>query len=325
MGGNALGYPARRIDTAEMDKIVSEMRILAAEYNPIPVQAYRMKPDHGDVDFVLLAPNYGVIRDHVLTVINPRSHYDNNPVLSFDYTGVQIDFTVARTPEDQQSLVNYMAWNDLGNFIGRTARTINFKYGHDGLRYVVRLADHYTREILVSQDIGDILTFLMYDADEWRAGFDTAEDIFRYAASSPLFNAAYFMPENRAHRDRTRDAKRSMYRGMVEYIEAEGIQVYDKLTQDERDDHIDRADAQFGSNIRGQIAQMQAEYAKAAEIKAKLNGTLVHEWTGLVGKQLGATLTVFRAFLENEYTASYLETATAEDVERVFKVWYSTI
>ena len=241
------------------------------------------------MDFVLLS-NYDDIRDAVHERLNPPAEYDNNPVLSFDYNGVQIDFSATQTPAQQQAQLYYMAWNDLGNFIGRVARSINFKYGQDGLTYPIRVSDHYSVDLHVSADMPRVLEFLGYDANRWAEGFDTREDIFEYAMSTPYFNALYFSLDFQTHQDRVRNKKRKMYQGMMEYLEQKNVKEKPKLTKDQRDAHLTRASEFFGVDLWNQVDQVFINYNRKEALKTKYNGDLVREWTNLSGKELGSVV-----------------------------------
>lgn len=323
MGGKALGYESRRVTTKEVLDITSFMKDTFAEFNPKLVEFFRQKEDHGDVDFVLLG-DYGAIRDAVHQRLNPPAEYDNKPVLSFDYNGVQIDFTATRTSEQQQAQLYYMAWNDLGNFIGRVARSINFKYGQDGLTYPLRISDHWSMDIPVSDDMPRVLEFLGYDSKRWEEGFDTREDIFEYAMQTPLFNALYFSLDFQTHQDRVRNKKRKMYQGMMEYLAQKGVQEKPKLTQEERDEHIIRASEHFNIDLRRMIQEQKELYVTREILKTKYNGDLVREWTGLAGKELGTVVSGYKSHVGSEAWEGYLTEQDADQIRSDFLTWYSS-
>jgi hypothetical protein len=320
MGGTALGYQARRITTAERDRIFDEIASDFSHYWMRIVQSYRSKDDHGDIDIVAIG-NADEIHRAVEGRYLPSATYKNGHSFSFDYQGVQIDLIVESSAARADMLLDYFAWNDLGNFIGRVARSLNFKYGHMGLVYPLRLSDHKTEEIFISSDIVRILDFLGYDPTLWLRGFDTKEDVFEYAASSKFFNAQYFALEAQAHADRIRNKKRKMYQGFLEYIEAKNIQPLPKLTDEERHVHLMRAEALFKTNIRDEIARRQEEYAAMAVLKQKFTGELAREWTGLEGKVLGELVNAFRREVCDE---EFLKATTADQVQAAFMDFYST-
>lgn len=325
MGGKALGYEARRIDTQELNQIATHLADLFYQFDPRLVQSYSEKVDHGDIDMVLMG-DYGDVRDAVDYALDTPTQYDNKPVLSFDYTGVQIDFTVCSTPQLQLAQLQYFAWNDLGNFIGRVARSMNFKYGHEGLKYIVRLSEHAVIELHISSDMPKVLEFLGYDVNRWYAGFKTKEEIFEYAASTPYFNSLYFSLEFQAHQDRVRNKKRKMYNSMLQYISDNYIEEKPKLTQEERDVHLERAAQFFGVDVVEEIKELKDKYARKEQLKTKFNGELVREWSGLNGPELGKAIIEFkRSVVKLGGTfEDFVEQTSPGDIEAFFRVWLNT-
>lgn len=288
MGGNAI-KDARRIDRTEMVQICYELQDLFPELKMKPIRAYRQKPDFGDIDIVIETQPHLSIKDLVRKRLNPPTEYDNNQFYSFEYKGVQVDF-IQMSPQTFLSSLAYFGWNDLGNFIGRIARSLNFKYGHDGLSYELHLADHYKLNVHVSSDTNEILEFLGYDPEQWNKGFDTKEEIFAYAASSKYFNALYFSLEEQGHVDRIRNKKRKMYQDMLTYIENNGIEPKPKLTQEERQVHYDRAVERFGNYFDEEVKASKQRYDISRKAKEFYNGDLVSKATGLTGKELGVLM-----------------------------------
>lgn len=322
MGGKALGFEARRISSVKLAQIHADISARFPGCDVMSIPYYRNKPDHGDVDLVVTAQNYGIVRDAVMLAFNNPVHYDNNPILSFAYEDdIQVDLIVCRNHAEAQMYVNYFAWNDLGNFFGRVARSLGFKYGHDGLTYVLRLSDHHTEIINVTSDMRIILPFLGYDYETWRRGFAEKEDVFAYAASSKAFNAQYFSLEDQAHQDRVRNKKRAMYQAMLEYIETNNILPKPKFDTDQRDlmvMHMDLILRAYGSpTLSSQIEQRRVLYDQSVAAKERFNGNLVREWTGLDGKELGAVVTKFKT-----YYGACLQTNTADQIKQDFISWH---
>lgn len=293
MGGNAI-EGAKRIPKEEYVQLCHELQELFPELKMKPVKAYRQKPDFGDIDIVVETSPYLNIPELVLNRLGPDlTHYHNNMFFSFEYKGVQVDF-ISMSPDIFIPALSYFAWNDLGNFIGRTARSINFKYGHEGLMYELRLGDHYKKAITVSTDVPTILEFLGYDSKVWEVGFDTEEEIFAYAASSTIFNALYFDLDEQGHNDRVRNRKRKMYQKMLQYIEDKGIEPRPKLTEEERKESYDRAREVFGDYFHNIVVSETAKYEKGLKFKEVYNGDIVASITNLKGKELGAFMNSFK-------------------------------
>ena len=200
-----------------------------------------------------------------------------------------------------------MHWNDLGNFIGRTARSLNFKYGNDGLSYDYHIDDHYKISVNVTTDTAKALEFLGYDHKMWEEGFDTKEDIFKYAVSSPYFNATYFALDEQAHTDRIRNRKRKMYQAMLEYIQEQGIEQKPKLTPEERLTHYNRARKTFGDDFHHTVEQKKAEYDRHKQFKELFNGDVVSALTGLTGKDLGKFINFVKQRHSDRFESTVIE------------------
>jgi hypothetical protein len=309
MGGNAI-KDARRIPRSEYFELCEELQGLFPQLKMKAVRAFYQKKDFGDIDIVV--ENAGIdVPALVMERINPKTVYHNNMFFSFEFKGVQVDF-ISMSSDDFLPAWSYFCWNDLGNFIGRTARSINLKYGHDGLVYELRLGDHFKKSIIISRDTKKILEFLGYDYESWLEGFETEDEIFAYAAGSPLFNPAYFTLEDQSHNDRVRNSKRKMYQKMIAYIQEKGLEDRPKLTVEERDAHYQRAIEFFGPEFDAEVASATKEFEKSLEFKKYYNGDIVANATGLHGKKLGQ----FMAGLKSYIIRTYSFNSTPESMER---------
>jgi len=167
MGGNALNFQTRRVESsAEFRTLVNEvLHILTRElsWRAVPVRWYHTKESFGDMDILvdsdIIDPNWV---DVVLEKFQPKDHFKNGSCLSFDYKDVQVDLILAPAKEFEFSYY-YFAWNDLGNFVGRTAHRLGFKFGHDGLWYVLRdpkdLQSSHQRDSSTLKTLLRLLTF----------------------------------------------------------------------------------------------------------------------------------------------------------------------
>lgn len=286
MGGNAI-KSAKRVDKATFDQYWEELKQIFPELTMQRTSSYRQKADFGDIDVVVKTQPTLNIKQLVRDRLNPSEEYDNGPFYSFLYKTAQVDF-IFHDEHDYAIALEYYSWNDICNFIGRIARSLNFKFGHDGLWYEEHLDDHYKISVFVSRDIEKILTFLGYDAERWKKGFDTIEEILEYGASSTYFNSLYFALEEQNNVDRVRNKKRKMYQAMLQYIEDHKLQAKPKLTSFQRTDEALRAAIYFQSNFLNEVAAKKAQYAKHLEFKKLFNGDIVSEMTGKEGKELGA-------------------------------------
>ena len=225
----------------------------------------------------------------------------NGGVFSFDVNDFQVDFILAPDVETFHFAKSYFAWNDLGNFIGRTAHRLGFKYGHDGLKYVMRDEDdpsYVISEVFLTKDHDEALEFLGFSSHEHAMGFDTPEEIFEYAASSPYFSAASFMLSNRNHIARVRDRKRKMYNGCVEYYKEKfGVDENTPVEPLDKAAHLARAFDKFPSFYEAYTSVM-SKHIKHKAYKSVFNGNAVGAIYCLEGKELGAKMKVLREFFE---------------------------
>lgn len=285
MGGNAI-KSSQRISLEEFQTYCAELKIIFPELKMAIVKSYRQKKDFGDIDIIVQKIPMFDIKQLVKDRLNPSEIYDNNMFFSFLYKKAQVDFIL--TPEDEfQNTDDYFGNGDLFNFLGRTARSLNFKLAHNGFYYEEHLDDHYKITTLVSKDTQKILEFLGYDYNLWKAGFDTIEEILAYGASSTLFNSLYFTLEDQSHNDRVRNKKRKMYQNMLQYIIDNNIEPKPKLTPEERQKFYDKAVQVFGAKFDNEVKEARAKYEIHKQFKALFNGDIVNHITGFEGKSLG--------------------------------------
>ena len=128
MGGRALkSVETKRISRVEFDKFSKEIvKSLKLTFNKVGIPFfYKKKESFGDIDIILSNEGFdGNIREYIEETFNPNEIFYNGNVYSFDYNAVQIDL-IFTSDEDFESTLNYMGGNDLGNFIGRLAQSIN--------------------------------------------------------------------------------------------------------------------------------------------------------------------------------------------------------
>lgn len=72
--------------------------------------------------------------------------------------------------------------------------------------------------IIVTKDFDKALKFLGFDVERFKQGFNNMNEVFEFVASSTFFNKDAFLFENRNHKARTRDKKRSNYIAALEYF-----------------------------------------------------------------------------------------------------------
>jgi len=291
-----------------------------------PVKAYANKESFGDGDIILerdeLPANWISIIHKAFApqnmVVNrfggsPFSYKWDDSVpevspdcfsVSFDVQGLQVDLILVNRNEFHAARV-YYAFNDLGNFMGRIAERMGFKYGWDGFWKEVRVEDEVVGKILVSRDTAKVFDFLGYDYNRFKQGFNTLEEVYEYAASTQYFSRLPFQLENRNHKSRARDAKRSSYRGFLEWmadkpeLDKSAWHVYDPKNATDYDLYRRNTERNgFLVVAYSTFPGLEAEYKNIETVeiikrqaKQHWNGKLVSETTGYSGEKLGRFMT----------------------------------
>ncbi|MGG4645931.1 nucleotidyltransferase family protein [Pseudomonas aeruginosa] len=312
MGGNALAsVGAARCSKVVAEQMLSEFRsqfaVTIARFDVgariAPIMAYRQKEDFGDLDVLVdstlfkqvppvefvneLSNNYG----------QPLHWVKNGPVLSIGLPlmepgrCLQLDLISTPTEEFDFSL-QYFSWNDAGNLIGRVAHKMGLKFGHDGLWLPMRDGTNLFDEILVTRDFSVALRFLGFNAERWKSGFDTLEDIYRFVAAGERFDPSLYPLEHRNHTARVRDKKRPVYMGFLRWLEAQPSLPVQEWHAD-KTRYLPEILEAFPELAEAHQASLQ-RLSRSKALRARFNGELVSEWTGLQGKELGKFIAHFK-------------------------------
>lgn len=312
MGGNALSsYGATRCSRdVAMQMLEDFLARFATLTGPLgnearvePIAAYRLKPDFGDLDvlvdsrvFQSMSP-LSVVEALSINYGKSLPWVKNGPVLSVglplpgDGQCLQLDLIGTPAAEFDFSL-GYFSWNDMGNLVGRIAHKMGLKFGHDGLWLPMRDGTNLHDELLITRDFGRALSFLGFDAERWRQGFDSLDDIYQFVARGERFNPDLYPLEHRNHTARVRDKKRPVYMGFLRWIEEQPTLNRYPWQQDK---------SAYLPDVMSAFPALQAEYglslgrlAHSKAIRACFNGEVVSEITGLTGKALGAFMAHFK-------------------------------
>lgn len=239
MGGNALKGQVKTVRVSAVDGNkhgVFAMQILRClsghTLKTYMVKSYYSKETMGDVDIVVesgLFAEYDAaqiieaFKDFYATPFIPFKK--NGPVLSL---GVPLDelcteflqIDLISTPIDHFDFAcRYYNWNDCGNLIGRVARKMGLKFGHDGLSLPVRNGTQLLATINLTTDFDQALYFLGFDFERHMKGFIDLEDIFQWVADSFHFNPSIYPLEARNHTARVRDKKRPTYMAFLRWCD----------------------------------------------------------------------------------------------------------
>lgn len=329
MGGNALSVPGVRLDREDYLKVTSA---ITSQFPWLClVESYKNKPSFGDADFL-----YTHSLDCVLDELKPVECYHNGPVTSVGIKTekglFQVDFI--KCHESWLTFaVGYFGFNDFGNLVGRIAHKMGFKFGHDGLWYVLRDGTHVVAELLVTEDFRSALSFIGYDPKVYYSrayysklddDFRELEDIFKYVVNNPYFNKDIYLLENRNHTARVRDSKRKTYTTFLAWLEEQdtlsAFDWTDKSTL--RLKFLEEAFKAFPSfdlAYHGAIGK----YEIRKKAKTKFNGSIVSQLTHLEGKALGEFIAQFKkSWLNDDHFYHWCSVVDATDVEKAVMVFW---
>jgi len=303
MGGRALKTAfTRRYSRIEFETVSKELiEVIEKRFARAAVPLYFSKKEtFGDIDIIVKEHARPSTKDEVRAFIEdkfkPTEIFQNGNAWSFDYKEVQVDFILVKS-EDYISNYHYLAFNDLGNFIGRLAQSIGFKYGQEGLWYN-HFSDANTKTtIMVSKDYPKIFEFLGLDYSRWEKGFDTLEDIFEYAMTSSLFNVEMFQLNKLNKINRERNIKRASYMSFLEYIEGkpDHPNYNPSVVAECKANVIEMIREGFPeANIDLHLAEIDFKAARKKLINTKFNGKIIKEKYGLEGKELGESIKKFK-------------------------------
>jgi hypothetical protein len=255
---------------------------------------YNQKPDFGDVDILLseaaVDTTWPDLRDHIAAELGIETSQAQGQVFSTVYRGFQVDFSL-RSEATFQSTYQFLCFNDLGNLLGKMFHRMGFTYGEQGLVYVSRRAhSHHRADLLVSQDMDRILSFLGLDPADWHRGFDTLPQMYGWVVGSPYFSSDPYL----APRTRKRDSSRTTLTQFIAYLRDR--QLEKRFDHGDKADWIPRVAAAFPeARLEEAIAREQALEARDAAFRAKFNGRLVMSLCPeLEGKALGAFMQAFQ-------------------------------
>jgi hypothetical protein len=278
MGGNALKtVETKRIQANEYYLLCDELqtKFMALGFHTLIAESYANKEDFGDIDVIINKKTLGHRKfyDLLVSEFEPQEIFVNSHYYSFDYKGVQVDAILVED-ENFMSTYYYFSYNDLGNFMGRIAISLGFKYGSFGLvyRHYVNGGNKKLGEILVSKDIDKILKFLGYDPIRYSQGFDNLEDIFEYVIDCKYFNPKYYYYENLNSTNRERNKKRKNYVKFLEYVNNKdfGDRVF--ISDIDKESMIIAAEDFFNVNLKEQIAGFEYENNIKKEVRNKFSG-----------------------------------------------------
>lgn len=316
MGGNL--FKLGRLPQTEYLQIEGKLREyldhkLGRGYH-IP-RYYRNKPDFGDVDIIVshaaIQTSWQDLRMELVRDLGITTYKSAGAVFSTVYQNFQVDF-FCREQRYFESTYNYLSFNDVGNILGKIFKRFNLKYGEQGLLYVFRRADgHYQKDLEVSQDFERIFAFLQLDYAHWERGFDTLDELFRWAISSPYFSIHPYQEQDATTAQRVKE--RTTMRRFVEWLEVQGITQRYTFAED-RDAYLPAINAFFPeAKLLEQIEGERKREAVILKLREKYSGQVVMQlFPALQGKELGEFMRSFQA-----QWADYETALGAMDAEKI--------
>lgn len=331
MGGNALkNAGVGRVEWHRYFDIWNALNnnpTMGARFELRIIPAYGEKSSFGDMDVLVVGPMDELVST-IHDAFSPKELVVNGDCVSFDFMGIQVDFIKTRDDLVPFNLA-YFSFNDLGNFMGRTAYRLGFKYGHDGLWYTLRDDENESRvvkEILLTKEPIDAFAFLGYNYAKWCRGFRNLGEIFEFAASSAYFDPAQYLLSNRSYAARVRDRKRESYKKFLEWIHAN----YPDLKEDspkvpvDKEFHLQRAFDMFPAfSHRYDVAM--ADWQEDKEFRKNFNGATIGGMLGLDGKELGAAMKAAKEYIARHDLKSWIGSLSAIEFNAVVPVIFSAI
>jgi len=311
MGGKALtryGVFTERKNTTEFKILGDEIRARLATDHPMLetaiVTCYNAKPDHGDIDLLVKCPKECNIdwKKYVAETFSPQAIYCNGGVSSFDYKNFQVDL-IPINAKNWNTAICYFSYDPIGNIMGKTYHKFGLSYGWDGLYYRFRnFHGSNSRNILISTDIGKIFEFGGYDYEMFLDGFETLEEIYKFAINSKFFDSQMFQIESLGSNDRKRNRKRNSYHLFLKYLEDNNINTK-FIFDSNKDNYLDAINNYFPeARFFEQLDALKKTDARNKMIASKFSGDdimLFHPT--LQGRELGNAITKFKNHLGDSY------------------------
>ena len=313
--------------------------------------AIRQKETHGDLDILIgVDENYSnpPRTYHDLRWVDPTSLSDkelttyeyfkqlsggydphvNSNVISFPYMGFQVDVTFF-PKKDFKSALNYNSWGDLSNLKGRVFHKKGLHLSHIGLSFWIRQGmfdnnitwsdnDHIYEKVVLTRDMKTICELGGFDYAKWKAGFDTNEDVYKFVAESRFFKKELFAFENLNSINRIRNAKRTMYKGFVDWLDATNPDEYHKAEFLDKSTYALIYQEKF-PHLRDAISKYYFEYNVSKCLKSKLNGRIVMD---VLGIEDGRTVGQIMSAIKKEFTTMELLGKTESEIREIIKDTY---
>lgn len=339
MGGKALnkyGVNTDRKNTEEFHRIGREVQERFKTDFQFPteteiVTCYHQKADHGDLDLLIKIDaafhNAGIdLREYIKGAFNPQAIHNNGGVHSFDYQNFQVDFIPVSESKWETAKV-YYSYDPLGNIMGKTFHKFGLSYGWDGLFYKFRnFNGRNSQNILLTNDAKKIFHFGGYNYERYLQGFETLEDILKFAIDCKYFDMEIFQMDNLKSIDRKRNRKRGSYHIFLKYLKDNDINIRYSFDKN-KNNYLNWIDSSFPEGkLLEKLGELQRKDSEDKILSQKFNGDIVMSWLpNLMGKELGQAIGDFKkSFEENdEDYREFILNASYNDIHERFMNVYN--
>ena len=323
MGGNL--FKLGRLPQAQYAVIETELREyldrkMGDQYR-IP-RYYRSKADFGDVDIIVsdaaIQSTWQDLRMQIVQDLGIEQYKSAGAVFSTVYQHFQVDY-FCKEQAFFESTYHYLSFNDIGNILGKIFKRFNLKYGEQGLQYVFRRTDgHFQKDLPVSLDFARIFAFLDLDYAHWERGFDTLDEMFRWATASPYFSIKPYEEQDATTAKRVKE-RHTMQR-FIQWLQENRItQTF--TFQEERDAYLPMIEAFFPeAHLLKKIEQERQREGFVQQLRGKYSGQVVMRlFPELQGKALGEFMRKFEAQWEDH--EAVLAEMEAREIESRLKAF----
>lgn len=334
MGGNALSRPSVRLSKKEYNDVL--IKVLDVLYDALPdgvqcapTQSYVSKDSFGDMD-ILIETHEGYDPQNLTKLLEAVEVVCNGDVtsLGIPYGLGLFQINLIKVKNFEFAYV-YFSGNDMGNLMGKIAHKMGFKYGHEGLKYVIRDPEddtHVLSEVVITDDPEKAMTFIGYDYRKYQETvFVELEDIFEFVADNFFFNKDIYLFDNLNHTSRVRDRKRKTYCAFLEWCREREFSNHYPWGDDAESKKSTKND--FLASARFEFDEFNAAYQREMgrlkirkESKTKFNGAIVSEFTGLESKELGQWIAAFKkSWIYEDHFHHWVVTVPQEEINKAIQ------
>lgn len=207
----------------------------------------------------------------------------------------QVDINVCSDKAEWERIVFFHAYGDLGMILGLLARNHGLALGTKGLKVnsrstVISLKSKTVLKQLPSapyppfdlcESFDKIMDFMGLSMDIWKAGFQTKQEIFEWAGSSPFFDPHRFKSEGPGIRKVK--PERKMYTQFVEWARQRAAdQIEEDPLDSDSEERVKQALIYFNKKDEFDtlLHQRACEQYTRTTMKEVWNGKKVMAWTG---------------------------------------------